>query len=124
MDELDLSFNFNFDFEEIDFDIFSEKRYNIIKPKIQKSTNVNFKYAVDFAKEIKITKGCRYYSFINGSFIFGDFIEAFLTENDINVKITLSTLSLSQENVDSFANLLKFGYISELNIIVSDYFFI
>ena len=123
MNELDLNFNLDIDFEEIDFDFFEEQRYNIAKPKIQKSKNVNFKYAKEFAKEIVINKGSRYYSFIDGSFIFGDFIEAFLVENDKCAKVTLSTLSLSQENVDSFANLLNNGYVSELNIIVSDYFF-
>lgn len=124
MNELDLTFDFNIDnFEEIDFDFFEEKRYNIAKPKIQRSKNVNFKYAKEYAKEIIIDKGSRYYSFIDGSFIFGDFIEAFLVENDKCAKITLSTLSMSQENIDSFANLLNNGYISELNIIISDYFF-
>ena len=124
MDELNINFDFNIDsFEEIDFDFFEEKRYNIAKPKIQKSKNVNYKYAKEYAKEIVINKGSRYYSFIDGSFIFGDFIEAFLVENDKCAKVTLSTLSMSQENIDSFANLLNNGYISELNIIISDYFF-
>ena len=124
MDELNLNFDLNIDnFDEIDFDFFEEKRYNIAKPKIQRTKNVNFKYAKEYAKEIIIEKNNRYYSFIDGSFIFGDFIEAFLVENDKCAKVTLSTLSLSMENIISFHHLIKNGYISELNIIVSDYFF-
>lgn len=122
----ELELNFNFDdneFEMLNFDLDEEPRYLIKTLKKQKTKNVNYKYAKEYAKKIKITKDCRYYSFIDGSFIFGDFIEAYLVTNDIKAKVTLSTLSLSQENIDSFANLLDKGYISELNIIVSNYFF-
>ena len=37
--------------------------------------------------------------------------------------MTISTLSLSQDNIDSLANLLDWGYIDELNLIVSAYWF-
>lgn len=122
--ELDLSFNFDDDnFEMLNFDLDSETRYEIINLKKTPTKNVDYKYALDFAKEINIEKNSRYYAFLDGSFIFGDFIEAYLVSNNIKAKVTLSTLSMSQENVDSFANLLNKGYISELNIIVSDYFF-
>lgn len=122
--ELDLNFNFDDNgFEMLNFDLDEETRYEILQVKKRKTKNVEYKYAQDFAKQIKIEKDSRYYAFIDGSFIFGDFIEAYLVGNDIKAKVTLSTLSLSQENVDSFANLLDKGYISELNIIVSDYFF-
>lgn len=47
-------------------------------------------------------------AFIAGSFIFGDFIEAFMTINHaITSKMTISTLSMSQENVDSLHNNTK-----------------
>ena len=118
--ELDLNFNFDDNgFEMLNFDLDEETRYEILQVKKRKTKNVEYKYAQDFAKQIKIEKDSRYYAFIDGSFIFGDFIEAYLVGNDIKAKVTLSTLSLSQENVDSFANLLDKGYISELNIIVS-----
>lgn len=123
MNELDINFNLDIDFEEIDFDIFEETRYSIHKTKKNKTKKVNYKYAKEYANEIVINKNIRYYSFIDGSFITGDFIEAFLVKNKKPCKITLSTLSLSLENIDSFANLIHSGYILELNIIVSDYFF-
>lgn len=38
-------------------------------------------------------------------------------------KLTISTLSLNQNNVDSLHNLITHGYIDELNLIVSAYFY-
>ena len=37
--------------------------------------------------------------------------------------LTISTLSLSQNNVDSLYNLLDGGFVEQLNLIVSDHFF-
>lgn len=69
-------------------------------------------------------KGSRYYCIINGNFIFGDFIEAMIVENGWNVEeLTISTLSMSDENVDSLAGLLTGGHVQSLNLIVSDFFF-
>lgn len=124
MNELDLNFNINIgDFEDLNIDLFEEQRYNFIRPKRQKSKKVAYKNAKIFAKEILLEKNSRLYALIDGSFILGDWIEAFLVKNQKKAKVTLSTLSLSQENIDSFVNLINAGYISELNIIVSDYFF-
>ena len=124
MNELELNFNIDLnDFEDIDVDIFQEKRYNFIRPKRQAIKKVAYKNAKQFANEILVEKDSRFFALIDGSFIFGDWIEAFLVKNQKKCKITLSTLSLSQENIDSFINLINAGYITELNIIVSDYFF-
>ena len=61
--------------------------------------------------------------FVSGNFIFGDFIEAYIVGNNAKCrKMTISTLSLSQNNVDSLFNLLANGYIDELNLVVSVYF--
>jgi len=125
--ELDLNFNINLenfsDFEiNIDFDIDTEKRY--CKPPMSKSKNVKYKNASDLSKEIIIGKNERYFCVIDGSFIFGDFIEAFIYDRAMNVKeMTISTLSMSQENIDSFKNLMEKGYLQKLNIIVSDFFY-
>ena len=67
MNELDLNFNLDIDFEDIDFDIFKENRYNILKQKRTKIKNVKYKYAKEFAEEIIIDKNSRYYTFIDGS---------------------------------------------------------
>lgn len=45
-------------------------------------------------------------------------------EKNYHVKeMTISTLSLSENNVDSLGNLMYGQYIDKLNVIVSDYFF-
>lgn len=76
------------------------------------------------AKDIIPEKGMRFFVMLDGGFIAGDFIEAFLVEHNLHVKaLTVSTLSMSQNNADSLNNLLEGGYVDELNLIVSDYFF-
>lgn len=117
--EFDLS---NFSEIEINIDIDTNQRY--CKPAMSRSKNVKYKNAKELAKEIQIKQNERYFCIIDGSFIFGDFIEAFIYERAMKVKeLTLSTLSMSQENIDSFYNLMKNGYIEKLNIIVSDFFY-
>ena len=117
--EIDLG---NFSEIEINIDIDTNQRY--CKPAMSRSKNVKYKNAKELAKEIQIKQNERYFCIINGSFIFGDFIEAFIYERAMKVKeLTLSTLSMSQENIDSFYNLMQNGYIEKLNIIVSDFFY-
>ena len=117
--EIDLG---NFSEIEINIDIDTNQRY--CKPAMSRSKNVKYKNAKELSKEIQIKENERYFCIIDGSFIFGDFIEAFIYERAMKVKeLTLSTLSMSQENIDSFYNLMQNGYIEKLNIIVSDFFY-
>lgn len=125
--------NAGFDFgnfgevEEMDFgfgDDFKTKYIN--PPRVIEVPERFMKYsrAEKLARELEIAKGSRYYAIIDGSFIFGDFLEALIVKNDWLVKsLTISTLSLSQNNVDSLENLIRGGYLEELNLIVSVYFF-
>lgn len=84
---------------------------------------VMYDNAVKLAKDLKVTEGMRADAFISGNFIFGDFVEAFLTEHHVCAKrMVLSTLSLSQNNVDSLKALMEHGYIEKLDIIISVYF--
>jgi hypothetical protein len=47
-----------------------------------------------------------------------------MVENNIRAKeMTISTLSMNDNNVDSLANLLNGGFVDRLNLIVSSYFF-
>ena len=86
-------------------------------------TFVLYDNAEKLARELRITNNMRADAFIAGSFIFGDFIEAFMTMNHaITSKMTISTLSMSQENIDSLHNLMEAGFIMELNLIISVYF--
>ena len=122
--------DFDFDFEsfsniEIDLNVEFESKY-IKPPKTKKLTYKKLKYskAEKLAKELNFKELDRAFVIVNGSFIFGDFIEAFIVENQINVlEMTISTLSYSKDNIDSLKNLFDADYIQELNIIVSDYFY-
>jgi hypothetical protein len=110
---------------EVDFEVEFDTRY-IKPPKSKEITDQQTKYAnaEKLAKDINITIDTRYFVIVNGSFIFGDFIEALIIEKGYKVKsMTISTLSMSENNVDSLAGLLEDGYVDELNLIVSDYFY-
>jgi hypothetical protein len=134
MEKLRLDFanmDFNADFNIGDFSGALELNTNfktryIKPPKSVEISEHNLAYAnaEDLAKSIKKLKDHRYFVIVNGSFIFGDFIEAFITLNNLHVKnLTISTLSLNENNVDSLANLLNGEYVDQLNLIVSDYFY-
>ena len=122
------------DFETPEFDLdfdtsFLEEHENrYINPRKAGSLyvpekHVKFNNAVEMAKAMEIGSGTRSHAIVSGNFIFGDFIEALFVEKNMHTKkLSVSTLSLSQENIDSFSNLLDGGYIDSLELIVSDYF--
>jgi hypothetical protein len=85
---------------------------------------VKYEYAKQLARNLKIGRNQKVSVIVNGSFIFGDFIEAFILRNRIKVKkMTLSTLSYNENNIDSLKTLMQKEWVDNLNIIVSDYFF-
>lgn len=87
--------------------------------------HVKYDRAADLAREMadKILNGDRVDALLSGNFIFGDLIEAFAVETNAYIDdLTLSTLSFSEENVQSLRNLMVGGYLDQLNIVVSDYF--
>ena len=86
---------------------------------------VKYKNAAKFAAEIgDCPLGFRAYAIVSGDFIFGDFIEALIVKNNWECEeLTISTLSMSMENIDSLKNLLAGDYVKQLNIIVSHYYF-
>jgi len=101
-----------------------ETRYT--KPKVYeaKPQYVLYENAEKLARKLTLNKSERADVFVSGSFIFGDFIEAYIVHHNAKVlKMTISTLSLSQENVDSLRNLLVGNFVDELNLIVSTYFY-
>jgi hypothetical protein len=101
-----------------------ENRYT--KPKIYpvKPNFICYDNADKLARELTVNKGERADVFISGNFIFGDFLESYIVQRNAKCrKMTVTTLSLSQENVDSLHNLLAGGFVDELNLIVSVYFF-
>ena len=125
MDELDFSFG------KMDFDFFSESEYDIakhgikiVKPKKTKTVLCKYKFAEEMAREISLDENVRYYAIINGSFIFGDLIEALIIEKRLKVNhLLISTLSLSENNIDSLHGLLSQDYVTALSLIVSEHFY-
>ena len=88
-------------------------------------SRVKYENAAQAARHIgNPAPGSRTFMVMDGKFIFGDFIEALIVENRWQVEdLTISTLSLSQENVDSLAGLLNSGAVKNLNMVVSDFFY-
>ena len=140
MDLLD-SFKFDFGGADLDFDLsdFSlitsdeislDDRPNNVrywKPRADVREVLrkgNYKYAKDFVKNVDLAKGARTYAWIDGSFVFGDIIEAFAAEDIIYPKrVFFSTLSMNQENIDSLRNCIDYFGLEQLDIVLSDYFY-
>ena len=122
--EIDSDFDGFSDFDlEID-DVF-ETRY-IKPPKAKERASHLLKYdnAKKLAQDLKPSRGMSAHVIVNGTFVFGDFIEAFLVENVIIAKkMTLSTLSMGYESVDSLLELMETGYVETLDLIVSGFHF-
>lgn len=86
---------------------------------------LKIEYADQLAEKLDLSQeGKRYFVVVNGSFVFGDFIESLAMVKELHIKrLTISTLGLSENNVDSLANLLRYGIADEINLIVSIYFY-
>lgn len=123
--------NFNIDdleLDDIDFGENSQEEFNKInKPiKMQRIPThcINYRNAVEAVNQTEIKKNTRTFTFLSGNFIFGDYIEALMVENNwIANEMIISTLSLSEDNVYSMLNLLKGGYVKRLHLIVSGFFY-
>ena len=79
--DLDLSL-----FDVLNDEYNEETRY--IKPKVYevKPEYVLYDNAVKLAKDLRLDFGARYDVFVSGSFIFGDFLEAFIIGNNAKCK--------------------------------------
>jgi transcriptional regulator with XRE-family HTH domain len=124
------SFDFNMELDMDDFNIdfdFGGMDTRYMKPKIGeelKKEFLQYSKAEDLAANCEIKKNFRMFCFVAGTFYFGDFIEALIVKKNLHVKnLTISTLSLNDNNVDSMANLLNGDYVDQLNLIVSHYFY-
>lgn len=85
---------------------------------------VKFDNAKKLAKKTDLREGNRYDVIVSGNFVFGDYIEALLVNYNIKcTELTITTLSLNQENADSLAMLMEKGYIDKLNLVISIYFY-
>jgi hypothetical protein len=135
--DVDLSFDFDLkdlelDFDLSDFNIENESdglKTRISPPKVYKKTltqKIKYANAEKLAKEIDISKDTRSFVIVSGNFIFGDFLETLIFDRKLNVKnIYISTLSISENNIDSLRNIQIISHksLNQMNIILSDYFF-
>jgi hypothetical protein len=102
----------------------SSRYFNPPKQRDVPERLLKYRFAQDLANDVKPEKGMRVFVVLYGSFIAGDFFEAWIVEHNIHVKkMTISTLSMSENNVDSLANVMNAGYVDEIDLIVSDYFY-
>lgn len=120
-DDTDLDFNID-DFNYIGEDEV-KKRY--IKPKLKKlSCKVNYLKAEELAKKVNLYPNEEQHFIVQGDFIAGDFIEALLKVKNVTCnEMYISTLSLSQNNIDSLKLLINGNYIKDLTIMISNYFY-
>jgi len=118
------SIKFNFDFKEkaeepAEFQ--NRYLYPDETPEIDEEF-IKYENAEKLAKTVDLAK--RLMIIVNGSFIMGDFLESLIVLHNFHIKrMIISTLSMSENNVDSLKNLLEGDYIDKLDLIVSDYFF-
>lgn len=88
-------------------------------------TTVKYEFAVSLASKMpRLQEGEALYAVVSWNFIFGDWIEAYLVENDLFAEeLHIATLSLGQNNVDSLANLRHGGFVDDMRLIVSDFWY-
>lgn len=83
-----------------------------------------YRNAAKLAKELKVENGQRYHAIVSGDFVFGDFIGAYIWEHKLKVrKMLISTLSVNQKNVETLARLMDKGFIEQLDMLLSIYFY-
>ena len=116
------------DFSLDGFEVLGEsdgiKSDHIAKPKYRKPQRVCYEHAREFARDIEFTEGMSTFAFVSGNFIFGDFIEALVEQRKLGIKrMTIQTLSMSQDNIDSIANIVDMCPVESLTIVLSDYWF-
>lgn len=116
-----------FDFMPSDADASPPTETRYTKPKVYNMTeeHVTYDNAVKLARELRLGSAYeRAHCIVSGDFIFGDFIEAYIMTYKIRVpNMTIATLSLNQNNVDSLYHLMRTGHIERLNLVVSAYFY-
>jgi len=123
MSEYDFG-NFSFNFNKKEKKCFEAKTRYIIPKETPENDESFIKYEKAVPLAIKTDLNKRMFVVVNGSFVFGDYIEALIVEKNIHIKkMIISTLSLSENNIDSLKNLIEGDFVDSLDLIVSDYFF-
>ena len=128
-DLLDLDFGeLDFDLDDFSFDeIQPDTKTRILQPRIDTeilTKTVNFEHALELAEKVDLSGKTRTYAWVSGSFIFGDLLEALWRRRNIDIKeLSIVSLSISEENIDSWAGLLAQANIEKFNLVLSAYFY-
>lgn len=91
---------------------------------------VRYERAQDFVRDIALDEfreGDRLHALLSGKFIMGDLFEAYVTDTEAGhgVKsLSISTLSLNKDNIDSMRNIIEDSELESLDLIVSLYWYV
>ncbi|MDD3410287.1 MAG: hypothetical protein PHY12_05715 [Eubacteriales bacterium] len=127
IDKIDFELDFDLSDFVADFDA-EPTQSRILKPKMDIksiSHRVAYRKAEEMAEQIDLSKGARTFCWVNGSFYFGDLIEALVAKRGVGIKnLYVSTLSLNQENVDSLHNVITLlPTLEHVTLLLSGYFY-
>ena len=136
MDDLDFlisGIDLDFDFDLGDFDLITdgapvEKRaQRILKPRVDlkliDTRLVAYDNAKSFAADISLEPNARTYAWVDGSFVFGDIMEALCEIGHPVRRAWLTSLGISEENIDSFYNCFELHGLEKLCLLLSGYFY-
>lgn len=94
------------------------------RPVVFQPKRVAFEYAQEFADKVVLDGKTETFAFVSGNFVFGDFIEALVYSGRLSVKrMSIMTLSMNDENIDSIRNILEWQPVERLDIVLSDYWY-
>lgn len=137
MDDIDFlssTIDLDFDFDLGDFEVLTEDqpdhevtRQRILKPRIDMKAIdtrlVDYDNARQFVKDLDLTNNSRVYAWLDGSFIFGEIPEALGEIGHPVRKAWITSLGLSEENVDSFYNCFMLYGLEKLCLLLSGYYY-
>lgn len=114
--------------DDIDFDFEIEADENTNKFIKLQNHNISGKdilwdNAYMLAYNIHIQRGECIYVNLDGNFVFGDFVGAFITANSLQVEeLTIISLSGGIDNFEMMDELINSGYVEKINLVLSNYF--
>lgn len=110
-------------FEAIDGpDGVEEQRYAM--PRATPPPTVEYERAIDFCRAMRPEPGLSRFAFVSGNFVLGDILEAWADMGVRYRSLTVQTLSMSHDNVDSLRNVCDAcPGLGRLRLVLSSYFY-
>ena len=125
--DIDLD-DLDFDLEDFDLDDRTpDTQTRFIQPRMDPAIltqTVHFDHAMELAEKIDLSGNTRTFAWVSGAFVFGDILEALWRRRNIDIKnLAIASLSISDENIDSWAGLMAQANIERFDLLVSAYFY-